>query len=53
MVNLIEKGVDGIFLPCVIDLEKDRDDVNRSYNCPYIQAIPFILKQPLRTGLKS
>ncbi len=44
MVNLIEKGVDCIFLPSVIDLEKDRDDVNRSYNCPYIQAIPFMLK---------
>ncbi|NQT48440.1 MAG: CoA activase [Chloroflexi bacterium] len=44
MVNLIEKGVDSVFLPSVIDLEKDRDDVNRSYNCPYIQAIPFMMK---------
>ena len=49
IVNLIDKGVDFIFLPCVIDLEKDRDDVNRSYNCPYIQAIPFILKAAFET----
>ncbi|MBM3156185.1 MAG: CoA activase [Chloroflexi bacterium] len=52
MVNLIEKGIDYIFLPCVIDLEKDRDDVNRSYNCPYIQAIPFILKAAFETKVK-
>ncbi|MCX5994663.1 MAG: acyl-CoA dehydratase activase, partial [Chloroflexi bacterium] len=52
MVNLIEKGVDCIFLPCVIDLEKDRDDVNRSYNCPYIQAIPFILKAAFENRVK-
>ena len=44
MLDLIEKPVDLIFLPSVIDLEKDRGDANRSYNCPYIQAIPFILK---------
>ncbi len=52
MVNLIEKGVDCVFLPCVIDLEKDRDDVNRSYNCPYIQAIPFILKAAFENRVK-
>jgi len=52
MVNLMEKGVDHIFLPCVIDLEKDRDDVDRSYNCPYIQAIPFILKAAFETKVK-
>ena len=43
MVSLLEKGVDCVFLPSVIDLERDRDDVKRSYNCPYIQAIPFML----------
>jgi len=52
MVNLMEKSVDCIFLPCVIDLEKDRDDVNRSYNCPYIQAIPFILKAAFENRVK-
>jgi len=52
MVNLIEKGVDCVYLPCVIDLEKDRDDVNRSYNCPYIQAIPFILKAAFENRVK-
>ena len=42
--NLVEKGVDYVFLPNVIDLEKMADDVDKSYNCPYIQGIPFMLR---------
>jgi len=41
VANLIEKGVDRIFLPSIIDLEKDSDDVARSYNCPLIQGMPL------------
>jgi predicted CoA-substrate-specific enzyme activase len=41
--NLIEKNVDYVFLPNVIDLEKMADDADRSYNCPYIQGIPFMI----------
>ena len=44
VANLIEKGVDRIFLPSIIDLEKESDDVTRSYNCPLIQGIPFMLR---------
>ncbi|UCC60901.1 MAG: CoA activase [Dehalococcoidia bacterium] len=41
--NLIEKDVDYVFLPNVIDLEMTANDVDRSYNCPYIQGIPFMI----------
>jgi predicted CoA-substrate-specific enzyme activase len=44
VANLIEKDVDNIFLPSIIDLEKGSDDVTRSYNCPLIQGIPFMLR---------
>ncbi len=44
VADLIEKGVEHIFLPSVIDLEKESDDVDRSYNCPLIQGIPFMLR---------
>jgi predicted CoA-substrate-specific enzyme activase len=44
VANLVEKGVERIFLPAVIDLEKENDDVTRSYNCPLIQGIPFMLR---------
>ncbi|MBE0480126.1 MAG: CoA activase [Dehalococcoidia bacterium] len=41
--DLVEKKVDYVFLPNVIDLEKMADDADRSYNCPYIQGSPFML----------
>ncbi|MCK5181505.1 MAG: CoA activase, partial [Dehalococcoidia bacterium] len=44
VANLIEKGIARIFLPSIIDLEKESDDVTRSYNCPLIQGIPFMLR---------
>jgi predicted nucleotide-binding protein (sugar kinase/HSP70/actin superfamily) len=44
VANLIEKGVESIFLPSIVDLEKESDDATRSYNCPLIQGIPFMLK---------
>lgn len=44
VANLIEKGVDRIFLPSIIDLAKESGDVARSYNCPLIQGIPFMLR---------
>ena len=44
VANLIEKGIDRIFLPSIIDLEKEIDDVTRSYNCPLVQGIPFMLR---------
>jgi len=44
ILDLIDKGVNCVFLPAVMDLDKTRADVNRSYNCPYIQGVPFIMK---------
>jgi predicted CoA-substrate-specific enzyme activase len=52
VANLIEKGVDRIFLPSIIDLEKDSDDVARSYNCPLIQGIPFMLRPAFKDKAK-
>jgi len=52
VANLIEKGVDRIFLPSIIDLEKESDDVARSYNCPLIQGIPFMLRPAFKDKAK-
>jgi predicted nucleotide-binding protein (sugar kinase/HSP70/actin superfamily) len=41
--NLVEKNVDYVFIPNVIDLERITNDADRSYNCPYIQGIPFMV----------
>ncbi len=52
VVDLVEKGVDYLFIPSVIDLEKETDDVARSYNCPLIQGIPFMLRPAFEDKVK-
>ncbi|MFC1924765.1 acyl-CoA dehydratase activase-related protein [Chloroflexota bacterium] len=52
VVNLIEKGVDYIFIPSIIDLKKETEDVTRSYNCPFIQGIPFMLRPAFEEKVK-
>lgn len=51
ILNLLERGVDRVFLPSVIDLEKGGEGATRSYNCPYVQGIPFILGAAFETRI--
>jgi predicted CoA-substrate-specific enzyme activase len=44
IINLINKQVDYIFLPSVIDVHDDNSPHEHSYLCPYIQAIPYNVK---------
>jgi predicted CoA-substrate-specific enzyme activase len=41
--NLIEKGVDYLFLPSIIDMPPPKG-MERSFCCPYVQEIPHIVK---------
>ena len=42
--NLLEKGVDTIFFPSVIDSKQRRPDLPKGYNCPYVQTIPYMVR---------
>jgi len=42
--NLVEKGVDYILLPTIVDMPKATDDIVNSYVCPYVQAVPFMVR---------
>ncbi len=48
IVDLMERGVDTIFLPCEIDCESDSNDTMRSFNCPYVQSIPYMVRAAIR-----
>jgi len=62
--DLLEQGVEYLFLPSIIDMRKPREDLPQGYNCPYVQTIPYtarssfhfeamgvkLLKPPLRFG---
>ncbi|KPJ70137.1 MAG: hypothetical protein AMS14_11115 [Planctomycetes bacterium DG_20] len=42
--NLVEKGVDYILLPTIVDMPKATDDIVNSYVCPHVQAVPFMVR---------
>jgi predicted CoA-substrate-specific enzyme activase len=50
ILNLVDKNVDYIFLPHIIDLERDRYSKN-TFMCPYVQSLPDIMEASL--GLKE
>jgi predicted nucleotide-binding protein (sugar kinase/HSP70/actin superfamily) len=44
ILNLLQKEVDYIFLPSLINLKKEDFDYEQSYACPYVQALPYMVK---------
>ena len=48
ILNLIEKGVDYIFLPSVISMKEEYPQVQETYACPFIQAIPYLIKSAIK-----
>jgi predicted CoA-substrate-specific enzyme activase len=41
--NLLGKGIDSLFLPTLINLEREADGWNESFNCPYVQVLSSII----------
>ncbi|MDF2538984.1 MAG: hypothetical protein K0S76_2005 [Herbinix sp.] len=44
IVDLIEKGVNAIFYPCVPYERKEYSDVTNHYNCPIVTSYPEIIR---------
>ncbi len=44
ILNLVQKNVDFIFLPSVINLKREDCDYQQNYACPYVQALPYMVK---------
>ncbi|MBW2644880.1 MAG: CoA activase [Deltaproteobacteria bacterium] len=43
ILDLIDKGIDTIFLPHIVDLKKQSPDFQFSYLCPYAQTLPYMV----------
>ncbi len=55
VVNLMKKDIDYIFLPSLISQPFLSPNFSNSYNCPYIQSIPYTLRSGIdfsRSGVK-
>ncbi len=46
-LNCLEKGVDFLFLPSLIDLPKSSEDIVNTYACPYVQTLPYLISAAL------
>ncbi|MFH1407349.1 MAG: acyl-CoA dehydratase activase [Candidatus Omnitrophota bacterium] len=47
VLDLLDKGADFIFLPSIVNYEPLYEHSKESYMCPYIEAVPFILRASL------
>ena len=45
--DLFERGPDWVFLPFVVDAAGERDNPTCNYNCPWIEAYPFMVRAAL------
>ncbi len=47
LLDLIDKGVDTIFLPSIINMPLSHPSLDRSFTCPYVQAFPYAVKSAI------
>jgi len=48
VASLMEKGVDYIFAPSVINMEHEAPGIVHSYLCPLVQGLPYVLRASFR-----
>jgi len=53
VLNLIEKGVDAVFVPSVITMNRPGDKFKTGQSCPLVQAASYILKAAVDLGAKN
>jgi predicted CoA-substrate-specific enzyme activase len=51
ILDLVERGVDKIFLPSFINLSREGDKMERGVACPYVQTMPYLASAAIN-GLK-
>jgi len=44
VLNLLERGIERIFLPSIISMPKFAEDFQHSQTCPYIQSFPYAVE---------
>ncbi|HXZ37678.1 MAG TPA: acyl-CoA dehydratase activase [Thermodesulfobacteriota bacterium] len=47
LLDLMDKGVDTIFLPSIITMPLSHPSLDRSFACPYVQAFPYSVKSAI------
>lgn len=53
ILDLLEKEVNYIFLPSMINMEKTSKKFNECFNCPFVQALPYLAKAGIKFPKKT
>lgn len=53
VLNLLEKGVNILFVPGVVSAEQPDPHIRKSLTCPYLQALPELLATYCKVGEKG
>ncbi|MBU1026260.1 MAG: CoA activase, partial [Candidatus Margulisbacteria bacterium] len=48
ILDLLDKKIDYLFIPSLINMEKASEKFNESFNCPFIQALPYFAKAGIK-----
>ncbi len=48
VLDLLDKGVDYIFLPFIVNAKQSEGNKTQNCNCPWVQTYPFMIKAALR-----
>ncbi|MCK4515116.1 MAG: hypothetical protein KAU31_07655, partial [Spirochaetaceae bacterium] len=50
VADLLDQGVDWVFLPFVVNSEAAKDNPTVNYNCPWVQTYPFMIRAAFRAA---
>lgn len=53
ILELLEKKIDYLFIPSLINTEKASEKFAESFNCPFIQALPYFAKAGIKFPKKT
>jgi len=48
VLELLKKDIDYLFLPSIINMEPLGEGFTNSFNCPYVQSIPYLIRSALK-----
>ncbi|MGR3317451.1 MAG: acyl-CoA dehydratase activase [Candidatus Anammoxibacter sp.] len=46
-LDLIDKDIDYLFIPSIINMTHSCDEITHSYACPYVQCMPYLIKSAI------
>jgi len=50
VLNVLDKGVEYIFIPSLVNMKQNNEKLDESYSCPYVQSFPYTVRSAVNFG---